>query len=301
MLQRIRTHLSYANVAATLALVFALTGGAFAATGHSGGSSGASKATASVTPVARTAKAKSKTKASPRGPAGRKGAIGATGPAGPAGATGPAGGAGPQGPQGPAGNNGSNGEKGEAGTSVTSAKASTTECPEGGTKFTAANGASKACNGKEGSPWTDGGTLPPEKTETGVWGLTLLHGATGQGLDIPISFTIPLVAPLINVEECGENGKPACKVHIFEEATMPAGCTGTVVGGFVQDLGAEPGNLCIYIRHANILAAQLLAEDIEAEEVVGAGKTGTVLQTLSLLPEGTYASGEWAVTAPAAS
>jgi hypothetical protein len=42
MFQSIRKHLSYSNVAATLALVFALTGGAFAATSHSGGRGGLS-------------------------------------------------------------------------------------------------------------------------------------------------------------------------------------------------------------------------------------------------------------------
>jgi len=39
MFHSIRKHLSYANVAATMALVFALTGGAVAASSHGGGGS----------------------------------------------------------------------------------------------------------------------------------------------------------------------------------------------------------------------------------------------------------------------
>ena len=171
MFSAIRTHLSYANVAATMALVFALTGGAFAATSHPGGGWAGSKASASVTPVASTAKKKAAPKSTrgsprPRALPARQGRL-----VRPGGATGPAGGTGPQGPQGSAGNNATNGEKGEPGTSVTSEKVKKGEAmceKEGGSKFTSASGTTPACNGKEGSPWTAGGTLPPETTVTGA-------------------------------------------------------------------------------------------------------------------------------------
>ena len=99
MFQAIRKHLNPTTVVAFVALVFAMTGGAFAASGGSGGGGTGSKTIASVTrgaggnPISTTAKskAKPKTKAGPRGPAGpagKNGATGVTGPAGPAGATG---------------------------------------------------------------------------------------------------------------------------------------------------------------------------------------------------------------------
>jgi hypothetical protein len=173
MFQALRKHLSPATFIAFIALVFALTGGAFAATG-SGGSSGA-KARASVTPTAFAAKAKAKLKTKagargPAGPAGKNGATGATGAAGPAGATGPAGTAGAgtagatgatgaTGPQGPAGPKGEKGEKGET--------------PKGG-----------------GYPTT----LPKGATETGVWAAH--PNKTGEVVDAPISFNVPLAAAL---------------------------------------------------------------------------------------------------------
>ena len=88
---RKRVHFGPATAIAFLALVFAITGGAFAATGGNGG--GSSHATL----IASAAKAKSKVKVGPRGPAG---------PAGKNGANGANGAAGPQGPQGPKGENG---------------------------------------------------------------------------------------------------------------------------------------------------------------------------------------------------
>ena len=94
MFQALRKHLTPSTFIAFVALVFAVTGGAFAAGSHGGGSpvqaTASSGRVGSATPLATSAKSKgkSKSKAGPRGPAGPKGATGATGPAGPAGATG---------------------------------------------------------------------------------------------------------------------------------------------------------------------------------------------------------------------
>jgi hypothetical protein len=96
MFSNIRKRLTYANVAMTLALVFAMSGGAYAA----------SKYVITSTKQIKPSVLKSLTgKTGPAGPAGPAGAAGA----GTAGATGPGG------AQGSAGTNGTNGEKGEIG------------------------------------------------------------------------------------------------------------------------------------------------------------------------------------------
>ncbi len=241
MFQAMRKRLTYSNVAATLALVFALTGGAFAATNHNGGSNSvaltAATGHASIPATARSAKSKAKT--GPRGPAGPKGATGAAGPSGPGGPAGPAGATGPGGPQGPAGSNGekgSQGEKGENGkngTSIASTEFSGEKgtCKEGGSELKSGLGVSSyVCNGK---PWTDGGTLPEGKTETGAWSDDL--GPAGEGTAwVPISLPIPLKAAL-----------EATQVHFFgeeEEGPAGSGCA----GGTAEKPTAEPGNLCVY-------------------------------------------------------
>jgi hypothetical protein len=91
MFSTLRTRFGIPGVISVIALVFAMFGGAYAASN----SSNAGKATASA-----------KAKKGPRGP------KGATGPAGPAGAQGPAG---PAGAKGDAGANGSNGAAGATG------------------------------------------------------------------------------------------------------------------------------------------------------------------------------------------
>jgi len=101
-MERIRSHLSYANVAATLALVFGMTGGAVAATGgfSSGGKLQAcanEEGTLKLLKVGKKCKRGQKTVAwNQTGPAGPKGANGAPG------APGAQGGQGGQGPQGTA-------------------------------------------------------------------------------------------------------------------------------------------------------------------------------------------------------
>lgn len=79
MLSKIRSRLTYANVAATLALVFAMSGGAMAASHYIITSKSQIKPS-----VLKSLKGK-QGKAGARGPAGAGGATGAAGPAGPAG------------------------------------------------------------------------------------------------------------------------------------------------------------------------------------------------------------------------
>src|SRR5579863_741287 len=103
MFGSVRRRLSYANVVATMALVFAMSGGALAA-GHY-----LLTSTKQISPkVLKALKGK-------EGAPGAAGAQGAAGPAGPAGAKGEAGAAGPKGETGPAGATGATGPKGSAG------------------------------------------------------------------------------------------------------------------------------------------------------------------------------------------
>jgi len=101
----LRRRFTYSNVVATLALVFAMSGGAYAA---------------SKFLITSTKQIKPSVLASLKGKAGANGAAGAQGPAG---AIGPAGGVGPQGPAGTPGANGEPGAEGKAGKNGTNGAA----------------------------------------------------------------------------------------------------------------------------------------------------------------------------------
>jgi hypothetical protein len=101
MFSRIRRRFTYTNVAVTLALFFAISGGALAASHY------VITSTKQISPkVLKALKGAS-------GPAGPAGAAGPAGPAGAAGAKGETGGVGSQGPEGKAGAPGANGKEGE--------------------------------------------------------------------------------------------------------------------------------------------------------------------------------------------
>jgi Collagen triple helix repeat (20 copies) len=301
MFSAIRRHVTPATTMAFVALVFAVTGGAFAATG------GGNSAHAPLTASAARSKAKSKAKAGPRGPAGPRGATGASGPAGPAGpvgATGPAGASGPQGETGPEGKQGIQGVEGEKG----------------------ANGAP----GEEGSPWTAGGTLPPEKTETGTWsfGQAKTEGTeeyAEYGAFVPVSFAIRLKEGLegsavhfltektLNCAEPQEPARKECEeenkeVKEREKANQEA-CPGSAA-----EPTAEPGNLCVYEALLSGPANNAIRGHVYNGGSslfpfnVGAGTTGAVLG-LRVETEGNVGGtggaigivsgyGTWAVTAP---
>lgn len=217
MFGKVKKHLTPSIFIALIALVFAVTGGAFAASSHGGGSGGrASITTASVSraggnTLAITAKKKKKA-TSTRGPAGPKGATGATGPAGAQGAAGAAG------PAGAKGENGAKGEKGEQGTAGT--------------------------NGTNGTNGTIGftKTLPSGETLKGDWSLTgVAQGEFFEGLlTTAVSFGIPLVeapAAVHLIPAPTESG------GVVTFPTPPGGCTGNV-----SSPGAEKGNLCVFAR-----------------------------------------------------
>jgi Collagen triple helix repeat (20 copies) len=158
----IRSRLCYANVAATLALVFAMSGGALAA-GHYLVSS-----TSQINPkVLKTL----------------RGRTGKTGAQGPAGAQGPSGAQGARGETGPAG---ANGEPGATGA-------------KGATGAPGAKGETGSA-GPAGSPWTAGGTLPSGQSETGTWSVIVPKEAYFPSRAMVASFAIPLAeTPTFNV------------------------------------------------------------------------------------------------------
>jgi hypothetical protein len=160
---RKRFHVTPATVIATLALVFAMTGGAYAASKYL---------------ITSTKQISPKVLKALKGANGKNGTAGPAGPAGAAGA-GTAGAQGAQGAQGPQGSAGTNGEKGAPGTN-------------GGVGPTGATGA----QGATGEINT-AGPLPAGKTETGAWSFPAYSAAAaGEFSAAAISFPIPLAAAL---------------------------------------------------------------------------------------------------------
>jgi hypothetical protein len=272
-MSRIRKHFTFANATMTVALVFVMTGGAYAASKY------VISSTKQISPKVLAALK------------GKAGANGAQGSAGPAGAQGPAGAAGAKGETGAAGQNGTQGEKGVQGEKGTA----------GTNGFNGTPGA-KGTTGPEGSPWTDKGTLPVGSSETGQWAVSGVAMGKEESFSDGISFTIELAsAPgqdnshFIGVEE-GE-GEP--------KANVPAGCKGSY-----KDPQAESGNLCVFANKMTSLETNGLSTLKNAEEEVeiksppipgiGAGKSGVIItlkSTPSEQPLNAVAYGVWTVTA----
>jgi hypothetical protein len=189
---RKRMHLTPSTVIATLALVFAMTGGAYAAKHY------LITSTKQISPKVL------------------KALKGANGKAGAAGANGVNGAQGAQGTAGANGKDGANGSNGKDGVSVTAGAASGVECPSGGVKYTSASGANAVCNGTTG--FTE--TLPSEKTEMGTWGGVTL-GSSGY-LVTTISFPIPLKEALSSTRV------HFVTVEDVKTSKIPTGCGGSL-------------------------------------------------------------------------
>jgi hypothetical protein len=273
MLSPLRNRFGIPGVISVIALVFAMFGGAYAATN----SEGESKATASA-----------KGRPGPRGKPGKPGPAGPQGPAGPAGAQGPAG---AKGDKGDSGNAGADGKSAET-VSFTGSKGPIggVTCPAGGLEVKSASATTLVCNGKNGNngapgePWTAGGTLPPGETETGTWAFGDIDAGKAAEpslpglIRVPISFSIPLGA-----------GLPESGVHYL----APGGGPTTECPGSVGDPEAEPGNLCVYGSGAeNVLWVGIIKVEIEA---LGASTAGALIL---FTPSGDNANGfgTWAVS-----
>jgi hypothetical protein len=278
MFSRTRKRFTYANVAMTLALVFAMTGGAYAAGKFL---------------ITSTKQIKPSVLAQLRGKAGPAGAPGVQGSAGPAGTQGPAG------KDGAPGANGKDGAPGANGQSVVSAALNENEegCTEGGSKFTVGAKTTTACNGEKGEkgekgePGTTGftKTLPSGKTETGAW----VVNAWGEALALAsISFSIQLPGALNNEH-----------VYLVKAGEQISGaCEGTT-----EKPEAAKGDLCVYIGSLNSVAPfgpygqgsnAIKPPSANQPGTPGADVSGAFLMFAGQSTEKTSGWGAWAVTAP---
>jgi hypothetical protein len=269
-MERLRNHLNPATGIAVVALVFALTGASFAASGHGNGSGAKASASAtsgrgSVTAAAAATKKKKPT--GPRGPAGPRGPQGATG------ATGPAGAAGAPGAKGEPGAAGATGATGPAGV-------------EGKTGPAGKNGTSGFTS-----------TLPEGETETGTWALSSMPAPkeTMGEARFAISFSIPLKA---KADPEIEPALGETQVHFIQTGeTAPAGCE----QGTVYSPEAEAGNLCIYENALTVAPEGPLKITDPGNGRKGAAATGADIWFKleeSEKEAGEQGWGTWAVTAP---
>ncbi len=281
MFGSIRRRMSYANIAATIAVFFALSGGAYAASKY------LITSTKQISPkVLKSLKGK-QGKQGPAGQAGTAGAAGAKGETGAGGAkgeTGAAGAKGATGPTGPQGEPGPAGPAGKEGESVTVKQLTGKEggCAEGGSEFSDKSGSASACNGKSA-----GGTLENHKSESGTWALTVPSvkyvgdASLGYVGFAAITFPVPLTSEERN----------HLAVHYMAPGETSAECP---TAGEQGGSEAEPGNLCIYPLRA--FPASLEYNFVESVRI-GPNETGFVLPLYNATaPEG-YASGVWVLTA----
>lgn len=262
-----------------LALVMALGGGAYAASGG------------------LTAKEKKEVKAIAKGKQGPRGKTGATGPAGPAGPQGPAGAAGAKGDKGDKGDTGNTGAQGAQGNPG----------PKGdkgdpGDPWTV--GGTLPSEASLTGAWSFG-NLPEASTPA---------KQNSKGLFLPISFALPLETELgedevhfintagerVVVEENIGSGELERK---SAAQASPKPCPGTVANP-----EAEPGNLCVYEGKLEgpAMASNLIGSP--ASEFLwplpefnnGTSTSGAILNAVQLNnPEPqNYGWGTWVVTAP---
>jgi hypothetical protein len=278
MLQRFQDRVGTAGlIVAMVALVAAMGGGAYAASGALTG-----KQKKEVEKIAKKYAGKP-------GAPGANGTNGATGPAGGAGAKGDVGTKGEKGDKGDPGTPGKNGESVEA---VAVPTGQTTCGGNGGTVIEPQE--VPVCNG---SPWVVGG-LPSGKSETGTWAFGALAAATNP-VYVPVSFTVPL--------EAGKTVGVHFVNALGEEEEGGAG-TGpaTVCLGTFKVPTAPAGVLCVYEQSVAVNGVPEITANFDLALGTGvatgpgvgkAGISGTNLAFHTSEAEG-FARGNWAVTAP---
>ncbi len=272
---RRRMHVSPATVIASFALVFAMTGGAYAAKKYL------------ITSTKQISPSVLKSLQGKAGLAGANGAPGAQGPGGPAGP------AGAKGENGAAGFNGTNGTNGTSVTSAVVAKGNK-ECKEGGSEFKAAGSTTFACNGKNGT--FEGQSLPAGKTLAGAWATASYAAEAGFGgvAQDAVSFPLP-VRPGIeeqHIEQIGpEEGEGEANEKLPEEEVN--GKKIKVCTGNNTKPAAAEGYLCIFVAsETNVGSSLSLALAGNGEAVIGFNITVLAAAKGPILLNGT-----WAVTA----
>lgn len=211
MFQLFKNRFGVPGVLSVFALVFAMMGGAYAAT-DGGGHATSSKRHAN----------KSK-----RGPRGKRGPQGPAGPAGPPGAVGPVG---AQGPAGPAGDTGATGPRGATGAEGEDGTFSTEPLPSGQTI--------RGLWGTSGGP-----TLEVEEVE-GVQFFNQKDGISVVSISPALSLSSPPTLYYIR-----EGGSFAFIVSATEPPQVINGDVEAIEAACPGDSGAPdaaPGNLCVF-------------------------------------------------------
>jgi hypothetical protein len=233
--QIMRRHISYANVASTLALVLAMAGGAYAALApvrngvvhtcyrKSGG------ALRVVSAGARCTRHERALAFDQRGPVGGRGPRGTAGPQGPTGKTAVTG------KTGAAGKTGATGKTGAGVTSAALAAGNAT-CPSGGSSFSSVSGTTYACNGSAAAfASVDAtGTVAAHKNLTtvklgstpGVYCLTLAVapsvGVASVRGDAATRGFAEVLIPAAGAA-CGATGASTAEVLTYDAAGQPSG------------------------------------------------------------------------------
>jgi hypothetical protein len=294
MFSRFRDRFGAPGIVAVLALVLAVSGGAFAAVNASKGGDTV-KCKAKIKGKKATVTCPADQLAGAAGPAGPAGSNGQAGTAGPQGATGPQG---PQGPQGPAGTNGTNGAAGANGKTVLNGFGAPNNTLGTNGDFYIDTDAQEIWGPKaagswvgtgptplKGDPWSAGGTLPVGSTETGAWALSLNGSGNGAAA---ISFTVPLAAVIA-----------AGNTHLIAATDpVPGACDdGNPPAASVANPEADSGHLCVF-EQAPIFGSSQAAPFIlkpGAGFNAGAGTSGAHLVTVGG-PADYSGLGTWAVT-----
>lgn len=299
MFSSLRNHFGIPGVIAVVALVFAMIGGAYAASDNSGDVTASAKRQAKRGGgVAAQSKKFSKvfSKRFSKLFSQRFATPGPAGPQGPAGANGNDGANGQNGADGQNGTNGTDGADGldgADGNSVILVNESPSSCPgeEGFTYEVEGSGAeNEVCSSAGG-----GGGLPETlgsgETETGSWSLP----AGSAGSTFAVSFPVPLAAEL----------DESHWKYVPKEGTPPAECENEAHAGSASPANpeADPGYICVYAATGSIGSNLLAVRKSTADAFVGGGgasKAGAILLAGETVTGGGagYFAGTWAVTAP---
>jgi hypothetical protein len=262
MFSTLRTRFGIPGVISVIALVFAMFGGAYAASNSSGGG----KATASA-----------KAKKGPRGPKGATGPAGPQGPAGPAGAkgdagaNGTAGGVGPAGPQGPQGTKGATGPQGPAGSPWT------------------VGGTLPSGQSLKGS-WSM--SLQARGTGENFFATS----AISFGLEYSNEAPTMVYVDSSGTEKVLENGfanEPSDRCP-STDPTVPTAAPGYLC--IYESLSVAPLEIITGLSNVTQVGATLVAEDIFKEEVEEEIE-GEMKKVVKEIPASVFAYGTWAVTA----